>query len=224
MVGEDLLSFKNDGELIKFCKKKYGRLPSNYEESSVLTKGILTRRHDSPQQTMFKDKLFMIELMKPLLRIVDNNIEEILSVPESEEELKTCDSEDWILIKYLLSMLMEKLAATEEARQLGEARYLAANPSLCIVAETTGSKRKIIDPNEVARADVKQKKMRIEALKAQKPYPSRGRGRGRGQRSPSNPSLGPDGTPWRGKSNRGRNSRGRGGRGSASASTEQEKA
>ena len=173
---------------------------------------------------MFKDKLFMMELMKPLLRIVDNNIKEILLVPKSEEELKTCDLEDWILIKYLLSMLMEKLAATEAARQLDEARYLAANPSLCIQAETTGSKRKIIDPNEVARADVKQKKMRVEALKAQKPYPLRGRGRGRGQRSPSNPSLGPDGTPWRGKSNRGRNSRGRGGRGGAAASTEQEKA
>jgi hypothetical protein len=226
-VGENLLSFKNDSDLVKFCKEKYGRLPEDYEQSSILTKGILTRKSESMQKATLSSELFLLEVMKPLLRIVDNNIEDVMAIPESDEELKRGGvEEDWLLIKYILSLLLERLSSLEATRQLDEAKYLAANPLLFIQAETTGSKRKIIDPFEVAKADIKQKKLRTEAVKAQQPYLPRNRGRGGYQRSAPNPKMGPDGTPWRGRSNRGRNSRGggRGGRGGAAASTEQGKA
>jgi len=65
-VGENLLSFKNDSDLVKFCKEKYGRLPEDYEQSSVLTKGFLTRKSDSMQKATFSSKLFVLEVMKKM--------------------------------------------------------------------------------------------------------------------------------------------------------------
>jgi hypothetical protein len=212
-IGENPLEFKNEGDLIKFYKKKFGRLPVNLEEVLSLKKGTLTRKHDSVQFGLFQQELALIEILKPLLRIVDNNIEEIMLVPESEDELNKYEADDWLALKYLLMIVLESLAKIEMTRQLAEARHLSANPSLLIEAETTGSKRKVFDPTEVAKSDLKAKRLRTEAQKVQNPRP-RGRGKKVWATRPqnSNPNLGPDGTPWRTKNPK-RGGRGGGARG-----------
>ncbi len=63
-MGENLLSFKNDSDLVKFCKEKYGRLPEDYEQSSILTKGILTRKSESMQKATLSSELFLLEVMR----------------------------------------------------------------------------------------------------------------------------------------------------------------
>ncbi len=87
-IGENPLEFKNDRDLVKFYKKRFGKLPVNLEEVLSLKKGSLTRKHDSVQCGLFQQELALIEILKPLLHVVDNNIEEIMLVPESEKSLR----------------------------------------------------------------------------------------------------------------------------------------
>jgi hypothetical protein len=132
-------------------------------------------------------------------------------VPESEDERRNYESDYWLAIKYLLTLTLENLAKTEQFRQLAEARHLSVNPSLIVEAGTANSRRKVFDPAEVAKEEIKTKRLRTEAYKVQNPHP---KGRGKRvwsghQNQPSKTNLGPDGTPWRGGARRG----GRGGRG-----------
>jgi len=102
-----------------------------------------------------------------------------------------------------------------------EAKYLAANPGLVITAKTTGTKRKVFDPNEVAKEDLKAKKLRKEALNVAKPqhqkkYNQYNGGNNQGRGSRINPQRGGRG---------GRGSCGSGGRGGgASQATNEKKA
>lgn len=209
-LGENPLTFKNDGDLVKWGKKKFGRLPLDYEEILRLKKGALTKRPESPQAISFGHELFLIEMLKPLLHVFNDNIEDMLAIPDTEEELRDVVPNTAVHIKYAMTILFEELAKTEFNRQLAEAKHLAANPKLTIEAESVGSKRKVFDPMEEAKTDTKRKKLRSDALKSAFPRLPAGKTKRTYPPAPK-PELGPDGTPWRGGARRGRGGRGRGG-------------
>lgn len=217
--GEDIKEFKMDPALAKFLRKKF-RLPEQWD--TQLKKGLLSKRQDHPNAERFKQEIFLLSLIGPLIRLCDNNAKDILLVPENQDDLEHYPEQDWVIIKYLTERTIHEFAKIESERQTEEAKYLAANPGLVITAETTGTKRKVFDPNEVAKEDLKAKKLRKEALNVAKPQHQKkynqyngGYNQGRGARI-NQPQRGGRG---------GRGSRGRGGRGGgASQATNEEKA